>query len=319
MALLRHYWRALLVGLAAFCAFASPAILPPGRLDWLLTQGDPAQHFIGWHFYRHTPLTQLPPGANPAYGEQLASSIVYTDSIPLLALPLRLFDGVLPAQFQYMGLWMLACFVLQALFAWKLLEPYAAGRRGSVLLPATALLVLAPIMLTRLYGHEALAGQWLILAALHLYLSRRAATGKWVLLALAATLVHAYLLAMVAAVWLTASARALLAGTYARRDVGLQALLVPLTIVLAAWTAGYFVLPPGGHMSGFGTYRMDLNAFVSPLTVWSNFGATAYEPGEYEGFAYLGAGVLALAVYVVALRLYRHTTTPGPRVFDAPL
>ncbi|HEY5799857.1 MAG TPA: hypothetical protein VIT92_06540, partial [Burkholderiaceae bacterium] len=91
------------------------------------------------------------------------------------------------------------------------------------------------------------------------------------------------------------------------------------------WMAGYFVILGLTPMGGFGFYRMDLLALVQPLGIWSVFGATGHDPGEYEGFAYLGAGMLALAVFLVMralvlrLRGVASPVTAAPRVFDLPL
>lgn len=48
-------------------------------------EGDPATHWLGWQFFRNSPLLQWPLGANPDYGMEIGSSIIFSDSIPLLA------------------------------------------------------------------------------------------------------------------------------------------------------------------------------------------------------------------------------------------
>ena len=95
--------------------------LIPSNIGWLLNKLDPAQHFLGWDFYRNSPWT-LPVGLNPRFGLDLSSSIVYSDSIPLLAIPFKVFASFLPSPFQYFGLWVLVCFILQAWACWKLIE-----------------------------------------------------------------------------------------------------------------------------------------------------------------------------------------------------
>ena len=60
------------------------------------------------------------------------------------------------------------------------------------------------MLLTRMGGHLALAGQWVLLAALLLALRRGCGfrqAAAWVLLLLVTSLVHAYLLPMVLALW----------------------------------------------------------------------------------------------------------------------
>ena len=120
----------LLVALAlcAFGAYFAFVMLGAVRLDptstlWL-DQGDIAQHYLGWHFFRGEPW-MLPLGANPRYGLDMGSSIVFTDSIPLLAMAFKAVRTVLPAHFQYAGLWMAFCFVAQGLSALLLLKRFS--------------------------------------------------------------------------------------------------------------------------------------------------------------------------------------------------
>ena len=102
----------------AFAAWLYPiAVFDPLRHEWLL-YSDAAQHFFGWQFFRAEPW-QFPPGRLVGYGLEMGSSIVFTDSIPLLALLLKPFSGSLPPEFQYTGLWVAACHAAAPLFAWR--------------------------------------------------------------------------------------------------------------------------------------------------------------------------------------------------------
>ena len=55
--------------------------------SWLIN-GDLAQYQLGWKFYRED-VWRFPLGLNPNYGITDSSSIIYSDSIPLLAIFLR--------------------------------------------------------------------------------------------------------------------------------------------------------------------------------------------------------------------------------------
>jgi len=85
----------LLVGTAVFIYVTGGAIINPTNRDWLMF-GDAAQHYLGWEFFRHTPLLQWPIGANYPLGMELSSSIVFTDSIPIAAYIAKLFNPILP-------------------------------------------------------------------------------------------------------------------------------------------------------------------------------------------------------------------------------
>jgi hypothetical protein len=192
---------ALTLGAVVFYAAFGFGILNPGHIEWLM-HGDPAQHYFGWAFFRQEPWG-WPPGLLVGLAAPLQTSIVFTDSIPLLALPLKLLDSLLPGTFQYFGLWMLACYLLLALFAWRLLTRliHDASPVGAALRALGVLLVLlSPPLLLRGYGHEALMAHWLILAAINETLNPHRSR-RWALWLGLALLTHAYLALMVAAFW----------------------------------------------------------------------------------------------------------------------
>jgi uncharacterized protein DUF6311 len=134
----RGFWLSLVTGAVAFFALTRGAILDPGKTGWLLSHPDTATTFLGWHFFRQAPLVQLPFGANPAYGMEISTSVVFSDSIPLLAIVFKPFTGLLPPSFQYLGLWLLASFVLQAVLACARHLRHRARRSGRGLLRRTA-------------------------------------------------------------------------------------------------------------------------------------------------------------------------------------
>ena len=115
--------QSVLFGSIAFVALTGGAILNPRHLDWLMI-ADSAQHQIGWEFFRHTSLWQWPIGLSPALGLVFSSSIVFTDSIPLAAFFFKPFSPFLFEHFQYFGIWILLCFVMQYHFAHRILSRF---------------------------------------------------------------------------------------------------------------------------------------------------------------------------------------------------
>ncbi|WP_274630261.1 DUF6311 domain-containing protein [Arvimicrobium flavum] len=293
---------ALAVGAAVFLLFGGASSIVPTNTSWLMRH-DPSQHYMGWAFFRDTPLFQFPLGATPLFGDKIASSIVFSDSIPLFALPFKLVSPLLPHPFQYFGLWIAFCLCMQAYFALRILRqldvPVVAAGVGAVLF------VLSPIMLWRLHGHEALLAHWLLLAGVSLYLEPRWRGGAWLALLVAAVLVHAYLFAMVGGIWFADLCGRWL-GWHGERRPRLAAVVAPLVVCpLVAWAVGYFMAPSAIGLTawgaGFGLYRAELLALVDPDEIWS--GALPDVPdgiGGDAGFAYLGLGVLALIVPAVA-------------------
>jgi hypothetical protein len=298
-----EFLAAILLGVLAFLWVTGGGVLWPASIDWLMVGDDGATHYLGWEFFRRSPLLQWPLGANPRYGLEISSSIVFTDSIPLLALLFKPFDEFLPETFQYHGIWLLTCFVLQAYFACRLLARVTPDPLLRLL--GAGFLVTAPIFFFCIWlSHYAGAGHWLLLAALCLYLSEHFRSRSWLLLIAVAPLVNAYLFVMAG-------------GTYAadlvqrswKREVRLgpvigHAVGAGLLVLLLLWAAGFFMASKYTAGQGFGLYRMNLMAPFNPMGEWSRLLPTlpALE-GQFEGFAYLGLGGIALALCIPFLLL----------------
>lgn len=302
---------ALLLALAAFAVVVGGAPLAPTNIAWL-SESDAPTNYLGWVFYRDSPWA-WPPAANPAYGMDIAGSILMADANPLLAIPFKLLAPLLPAPFQYFGWWLLACFLLQGLFAQGVaarITPHAEQRLAIV-----ALFLFAPCFLIRIATpatfHMTLCGQWQILAAFWLYLSPglRRRAGGWAALLAVAVLTHPYLLAMVAAIWIADLLRSILARREPLLAVLRGAALAVALPVMIGWLSGVFWLarPTGGSVAtmkvewGFGIYKMNLLSPLDPQG-WSwLLPDLPSRPEEIEGFAYLGLGVLLLAAAAVLL------------------
>lgn len=300
---------ALLVGLAGFFLVVGPGPLDPTNIAWL-ADADAATNYLGWAYYRAGPWV-WPVAANPDYGMGIAGSIMMADANPLLAIPFKALSPILPQPFQYFGWWLLACFLLQALFGVLIASRLTPHREQR--LAIGALLLFAPFFLIRIATpavfHMTLAGQWQLLAAFWLYLSPdlRGRSGWWSALLAVAMLSHPYLLVLVAAIWLADLLRALLA---AEEPLGRLLVGAVTALAVAYFTAqlsGVLWLqgaPGGGDtrvatMSaewGFGIYKANLLSAID-AGGWSMIlPDIGTRPEQIEGFAYLGLGVLGLAV-----------------------
>jgi hypothetical protein len=293
-----------LLGAAGFLLAVGPYVLDPTNTAWLRDEGDSMQHYLGWAFFRHGPWT-WPLGLNPNFGLELGTSILYSDSVPIFAFLFKPFSPLLPEPFQYLGFWLLVAFVLQAVFAWKLLGLVTEDAR--LRFAATTLFVFAPPSLFRLAGHWALVAHWEILAALHLSLreSRGRQTLGWALLTSCAALTHMYLFFMVSTLW----AGAWLGDAVLRRrragPLALEAAVVPASFLFALYQAGLFVVGEGKSTGGFGDFRMNLNAPVNAYG-WSYVLPTLdWRMPEYEGFMFFGLGALLLAAAALPVVLAR--------------
>lgn len=94
-----------LLGALVFVALYGVRVLDPTCVDWILNNPspDPSQHYLGWAFFRNSTVRLPYVGANYSVIYPYRTSILFTDSIPLLALLGKLFSPILPARFQYFG------------------------------------------------------------------------------------------------------------------------------------------------------------------------------------------------------------------------
>ena len=289
----RGVYLSLLLGTLVFLAVTGGTILWPTNIDWLMVGDDGGASYLGWEFFRQAPLLQLPLGANPRYGMEISSSIVFTDA-PLMPLLLKPFSPVLPAVFQYHGIWLLCCFLLQSFFAYKLMTLFADG--AVLRLAGTLFFLIAPVFLFRIsLSHYVFGGQWLLLAALYLYASTEFRRSAWIGLLVVAALINAYLLLMTGGFYVADCIRRLWCREIDFRRAALHSLASGALTLCVMWLAGYFMASKYTADQGYGFYRMNLLAIVNPVGSWSRvLPQLPGGAGDFEGFSYLGLGGLGL-------------------------
>ncbi|MBK8974269.1 MAG: hypothetical protein IPM37_24000 [Hahellaceae bacterium] len=166
-----RFWKGglwpLLIGVAAFFILVGPRVLNPTNIRWLGEMGfsDPSTYQLGWSFFRHSDWS-FPLGANPEYGLELSGSLVFSDSNVLFAFLFKSLSPLLPEPFQYFGIWLLACFVLQAWFGFKLVGLISDS--SVIRAMGASLFVFAPPMLLRLWAHFNLVAHFLVVASIYL-------------------------------------------------------------------------------------------------------------------------------------------------------
>jgi len=77
-----------------FCFQYGVEILNPRNILWL--EGDSYTQFIGWSFYRNSNFFTFPLLKIFDYGMDVGSTIIYTDSLPLMAILFKPFSKFLP-------------------------------------------------------------------------------------------------------------------------------------------------------------------------------------------------------------------------------
>jgi len=297
-----HYFAAYIIALLIFHFSYGLGILNPQNINWLLSaQHDWGTHYLGWAFYRDSPW-MFPLGNMCGYVYPLGANVGLTDSIPLIAIPLKIISPLLSDDFQYLGLWLLCCYLMAAHYTLKIFGlykiPVYAGLLGVILVVAN------PVLFYR-GMHPALCAHGFILAALYYYLvPATAATVKsinraqlW--LALLSGLINPYLCLMVLGFSFILPAKEYF---YSKLITARKAIVYPLLtcvyIVISWILVGMISLRQFESLEvqdGYGLYGFNYNSFFN-----SN-GFSALLPGmpwvtphQYEGFMYLGVGMMVL-------------------------
>ena len=289
--------------------------------------GDSATHYMGWEFFRHTSLLQWPLGLNPKLGLDISSSIAFTDSIPLAAFIFKPLNFLLPATFQYLGMWILVCFILQVYLAARLLSHFLTDQVQIVL--GTVFIALSPMLMYRLvhdgYGHMALVSHFLILGALNLYFTKKLKSLWWALLFSSTILIQAYFIPMVVAIWIAKLFQYLWHEGGTRLIVVKHFAVVAVTSIATLVAGGYVAL---GSNLFTGSTEVTDSSFPywfrwQPLSLidiqtsfsgtWSHFLFDQQElRGDVEGFSFMGGGVILLTSLVTLVSVNRFITARFP-------
>jgi hypothetical protein len=299
----RLYAIPIAIGLLAFYLVTGFTPFDWQNILWL-GKGEPLTPYLGWEIFRNSPW-ESPLGLNPRYGlEEISSAVVFSDSIPILAIIFKIIGPILPSTFQYFGLWLLASFFLQALFAYKIMGLIT---KSTYIKSCAAILVLfLPPMLYRINVHISLAGHFFILWAIYLNLKKENRPISWALLIFISLGSQFYLFVMVMGLWAANLFDKIKASRpqYLIFNIG----LILTVITIGGWQFGYFVIPSGiSAGQGYGIYQANVLSFINPVE-WSLFiKNNFYTPRNHEGNNYLGLGVIGL-IFLSTLTLLKRNT-----------
>ena len=301
------YGLALLIGVAWALWTFPPWVVLGGLQTGQPNNPDLIQHVMGQRYFWHEPwhLKRLLFSRNLDVPDGVMIGL--TDSLPLVALLLKPFIGWFPPDFQAVTPWLALCWILQPVAAVFALR--SAGEKR--IIPAFAVAVCASSMPTFLIraGHAALSGHFLLLVAIGIslrisvtpvephsaprgYLATRWLVAGCVLIP-TLLLIHPYLMMMAVIVLFAAPTTLLI-----RRDGNWIVVLASLLLasLATAFLARELSYLGGASTDGFGVYSMNLLTPIWPETS-SLLGRMAPNPvdatgGQYEGFQYLGLGLL---------------------------
>ena len=297
-----------LIGSTAFFLLLPFNIINPYNVDWILSFSgisDLVFTWLGWVFFKSTDFFQFPLFHSPNYGFAGGSNIVFSGSIPLLAIIFKPFSNFIPHDFQYFGFWIYLSFILHSYFSKKILEIFTKDK--ILILLMTILFLTSPVFLHRIYiPHIGLLAQWLLLFSLYLLLRKNFCYKIWFLNLILALLVHGYLFFFCLILF---NADLILKNKINLNLDSFKIIYVYSAILLLMFLFGYLSPDSTGPIGGFGYYSMNLNSLINPVGIWATKWSTILPAlkirshenfyADYEGFNYIGIGVLILLPFVL--------------------
>lgn len=226
-------------------------------------------------------------------------SVHGTDGGPLLSVIFKVLHSLfgLSPEVQFVGIWMLISYVLQA-YVSVLIFRHAFKSRFLITVGAL-FFVSAPIMMMRVFVHINLMPHFILLFAILLYLNNRLTRKEWIYMAILMTLgilTCPYFLPMQAGFFALLIYRQWMA-----KKVSWWAILKGVSLLAAVFCFWYYML---GMMSteqqiasgGWRSLSLNLTALFNPIWSKSRVFNTLTPKADFDADNYFGLGLLALLV-----------------------
>ena len=275
------------------------------------TSSDISQSHIGWYFFKND-IWRFPLGNNPNYGDEFGNSIIFSDSIPILALFFKFISPIMPENFHYFSIWYFICFLLQLYFSHKVLFYFTNNNNFSLL--GSLFFLIAPIFIVRMSWHPALVGQWILLLTINLCLTKSYKDSKlsWIFIITLASLIHWYFTVMISIIFILLRAFDVLIHKEKLLQTIKDLMITFLCLLFVMYVVGYFeVRTVDGLGLGYGSYKLNLLSIIDPTIstrneTWSWILPDIELSDSYEeaieGFNYFGLG--QILIILIALSTY---------------
>ncbi len=282
---------------------------------------DIAQHYAGWMLYRNSPW-QFPLGVGKNIAFPYGSAVSYTDSIPLFAIFFKLFRDILPATFQYFGLFCLLSFMMQGAFGALLSSLFS--KNCVVNLMCAVLFTFSPIMIERAFRHCALSAHFLILSALYYYFQNKGVLNfksvlPFIIINCLAITIHPYFLPFTFGIMFAFCIESFVLQKKYVQSICYIFFSILLTLFIGYSIGAFYI---GGDMasSGYGLFSMNLNALHNPISRgisnWSSIlEIKPQETYQIEGFNFLGLGVMCFIPVSGIICLFTYKNKLAKTVF----
>ena len=284
----------VILGNAGFWDFPHGTI-PGGVVDM-------AQTLVGYRYCSLAPWT-LPILNIPNLVPPAGTNLLWLDAVPLLCLIGKVAATASGPPISLIGSFLFVCFALPGVAMTAAF--WVAGQRTLIgAIAAAALADSMPFLLFE-WGHVALCAQFLLVAAIALYLlSQQRPSDKrvgvaWIALLLITILTSNYLFVMLGGIWFAALAQRFLDRRSMRPHLAIEASASIGIVACVAWAMGLLTsdLRFGGSHD-FGIFSMNLGTpFVPQLSGVLPPFANYWIGMRSQVFNYLGIGVLLILVF----------------------
>ena len=288
-----------LLGAIIFCIIYGIKILNPTYVDWLLQEGsDLTQHYLGWVGYRNGDW-QFPIGMTNQLAYPESSSVIFTDSIPLFAVFFKLFEFILPVNFQYFGLWGIMSFILMGIFSYKVLSRFITYKPVAII--SSIFFIISPTVIQRMYGQTALGGQWVLLIAFDYFFENKEFQNdkgmyiRWAILGMIVAVIHIYFL-LICGIILVGSCVGELVRTHKIKKCIFMVLAYCIPAAVVVYLLGGFSSGMSADNGGLGQLSFNLNGLFNSHGWSMILKELPHGAWQGEGFAYLGFGILVMVV-----------------------
>jgi len=300
---------------------------------------DLMQHHNGFCHFRNTPW-HFPFGLIDTLSVPYSMSVVYTDSIPLFAVIFKLFRNVLPVHFQYFGLFGLICYMMMGMLSPVLIRRFTDRKEvciaGSLFFIVSFPVLHRMFYHTALSAQWIIV--LALIVWFYNDITDKSQTKKlciyWALIGLLSVSIHSYFVFMTGIVIAASIVEGIIKIAVKNKTLKTKSsdsyeysnnieksessyrkkrkiseyiyIVYPLICMGVASFALLYCLGGfygSGSVSGdgFGSFNGNLSAYINPLEYGSVFkGFDLNGMFEFEGFAYVGAGILLiLTVWVI--------------------
>ena len=277
--------------------------LNPFYIDWLSWNEDLLSYHIPWILYKNSDFS-LNLFQNYNYGIEISETLFFSDNVILINLILKVFFKNIQ-DFQFISTWQIFCIFMQLYFAYKIFFLKTQNLTYSLL--SSLFFITLPFFLDRILIHISLAAHWLILASIYFSLKKKVfeSSPEWISLLVLSILININLAFFIFLIFNFSTFNELLKKritiTYALKSCFFFSSTALIVLILV----GFFNISTLDYMDyGYGYYKSNFFSLIDSLggllnQEWSLiFNDIHSNPGEQEGFAFIGSGLIFMIIYI---------------------